>query len=77
MFDEKDWYWLVNGEVYSSARNIYIPQNDEDYKTWMETRHNNVPAPELLNEAEVWFYVSRFMPASMWDGTTITKGPWK
>jgi len=71
-----DWYWAVAGNdanVYSSARNIYVPTDDADYVAWLET--NAIGGP-IASEAEIWPTVSigpRPLPAWLFDGTTFAQ----
>jgi hypothetical protein len=67
MFDPKDWYWFVAGDsanVYSSARNIYVPTSDSNYATWLQ---HNGGAPSVPTESDIWYYVKDFQPWWLWD----------
>ena len=70
MFIPRDWYWHVNGDaanVYSSARNIYVPVSDSAYKTWLGNGMGD--AQSIPSEADIWNYVKEFQPWWMWDAT--------
>jgi hypothetical protein len=76
MFNARDWYWSVGGDttkIYSSKHNAYVdPETDADYAVWARG-HGPHPTP-VESEADIWFYMQEFLPASAWDGTTISKG---
>lgn len=77
MFNPSDWYWAVGGsttQVYSSARNIYVPVSDEAYVAWVAAHGGN--AVPISAEAEIWPYVSappRSLPDWLFDGTTFAQ----
>jgi hypothetical protein len=74
MFNPKDWYWSVAGDaanVYSSARNIYVPTSDSDYATW-QTNTGITTAPAVTSEADIWPYFQDFMPLYLWDSVGKT-----
>ena len=74
MFIPQDWYWHVAGDaanVYSSARNIYVPVSDSAYKGWLG---NGLPdAQSIPSEADIWHYVQDFLPLFLWNGTTMSQ----
>ncbi|RZM99947.1 hypothetical protein CWO91_34820 [Bradyrhizobium genosp. SA-3] len=69
-FNAADWYWLIGGQVYASARNTYVDAADAAYVAW---RTANGTPPAAAAEADVWPAVSRFLPAWLFDGTTFTQ----
>ncbi len=69
MFNPRDWYWSVAGDaanVYSSARNIYVPLSDSNYTTWLASSGLEA-ALTIPSEAEIWHYVQEFQPWWLWD----------
>ncbi|UGY13729.1 DUF4376 domain-containing protein [Bradyrhizobium septentrionale] len=69
MFNAKDWYWSVAGDaanVYSSARNIYVPLADSAFTAWMAA-NGLAAAPAIASEADIWDYVQSFQPWWLWD----------
>lgn len=34
----RDWYWRVDGRVYSSARRAYVEDSDATFQVWL-SRH--------------------------------------
>jgi hypothetical protein len=49
-----DWYWTINNslEVYQSANNVLVPQDDTNYLAWQET-HGGLLATPIGTEAEL------------------------
>ncbi|WP_166304662.1 DUF4376 domain-containing protein [Bradyrhizobium sp. 2S1] len=75
MFNPKDWYWHVAGDaanVLSSARNIYVPTSDSDYAAWL-TSNGMADAPSVPDEADIYHYVSDFLPLYLWDGANFSQ----
>jgi hypothetical protein len=76
-FNPHDWYWFVGDDrskVYSSARNTYVdPNSDQGYRNWMQNVYMGHPAVQFQHESEVWYYVKEFMPAWMWNGTSMSQ----
>jgi hypothetical protein len=75
-FNSYDWYWTISSVsttlVYGSARNIYVdPSTDTDYGNWV-TATGMSPYP-ANTEADVWYYVQNWMPAWLWNGTTMSQ----
>jgi hypothetical protein len=69
MFDARNWYWSVAGDaanVYSSARNIYVPTSDSAYVAWKPASGLSAP-PNATSEEDVWYYVKDLHPWWMWD----------
>jgi uncharacterized protein DUF4376 len=66
-FAPADAYWLVNGNIYHSKRNIYVPSNDADF-----VARGSFAIP-ILNEAEIWPQISSYLPAWLWNGTTMSQ----
>jgi hypothetical protein len=68
-----DWYWNVGGsatQVYSGARNIYVPLNDTDYAAFAQ---NNTATP-TASEADLWpFMQSTGLSDWLFDGTTFVQ----
>jgi hypothetical protein len=51
-YNPKDWYWIVAGsttQVFSSARQAYVPVTDATYLAWREL---NFPT-QIISEAEL------------------------
>lgn len=75
LFNPADWYWAVAGsstQVYSSARNIYVPLADSDYVKWLTTHMIG----SIATEAEIWPYVSvvpRSLPSWLFNGTSFAQ----
>lgn len=71
-FNARNWYWLVAGNpgVYSSAANIYVPVTDPIYRAWCDAGF--IPA-RINSEAEIWPYVSSFLPAWLFDGASFAQ----
>jgi hypothetical protein len=74
-FKEQDWYWSVAttaGMVYGSRRNIYVdPATDVDYGNWVTSIGESPYA--AADESEIWDFTFRFMPAWLWNGTTMSQ----
>lgn len=69
----QDWYWIVAGsttQVYSSARNIYVPTTDAAYVAWLATGKN---ASTIGSEVDLWFYIQQIQPDWMFNGTTFSQ----
>jgi hypothetical protein len=69
----KDWYWNVAGsttQVYSSARNIYVPLADTAYQTWLAAHG---AASRIAAEIDVWYYVSDLLPPWLFDGSSFVQ----
>ena len=76
MFNARDWYWSVAGDaanVYSSARNIYVPVSDSDFTTWQASNGMGTTVQPIGSEAEIWHYVKDVMPLYLWNGTTMSQ----
>jgi hypothetical protein len=75
IFNPQDWYWVVAADsslVYSSKRNIYVdPNTDTDYGNWVTTSGAS-PYP-AASEGDIWYYVQSFLPAWLWNGTTMSQ----
>jgi hypothetical protein len=76
LFNAQDWYWTVTSHsttlVYGSARNIYVdPATDVDYGNWVTATGSSPYA--VADESEVWFYTQEFMPAWLWNGSTMSQ----
>lgn len=74
-FNPSDWYWIVAGstsQVYSSARNIYVPLTDTDYLAWLAATGLQI-APDIGAEADLWPYVADRVPAWCFDGATFAQ----
>ena len=73
MLQPSDWYWRVGGDpdhVYCSARNVYIPNADGAFQTWL-TAHG---APSAIDdEQSIWYYVSSVLPSWLYDGTSFAQ----
>src|SRR5262245_8997549 len=69
-----DWYWTIGGKsgVYSSKRNIYVPETDDEYEAW-RARNPMMEPPNVPTEADVWFYVQNYLPLWVWNGTTMSQ----
>ena len=68
-FNPQDWYWSVAGDaanVYSSARNIYVPISDAAYVAW-QAATGITPAQNVSAETDIWAYVQPFHPWWMFD----------
>jgi hypothetical protein len=75
-FNSTDWYWVVAADsthVYSSARNVYVdPSTDVDYGNWV-TATGGLSPYAAATEAEIWYYTQQWMPAWLWNGTTMSQ----
>jgi hypothetical protein len=75
MFNARDWYWSVGDDaarVFSSRRNTYVDAaNDADYAAWAKI-HGPYPS-QVESESDIWFYLQEFMPAWLWNGTTMAQ----
>lgn len=73
MLQPSDWYWRVGGDqtqVYSSRRNIYVPNADAAYQTWLASHG----APSSIDdEQSIWYYVSAVLPAWLYNGTSFSQ----
>lgn len=49
-----DWYWKINGQIFSSKRNAYVPENDPDYISFCEFKE-----PSVIDTEENLFSVLR------------------
>ena len=75
LFNARDWYWSVANvpdKLYASKRNIYVDATDADYVAWKAVNGNATP-PQVADESDVWFYVNEFLPAWLWNGTTMAQ----
>jgi hypothetical protein len=76
MFNAADWYWqiMTNANfVYASKRNIYVdPATDSAYSTWKAV-NGGAAAPQVANEADVWYYMQNVLPPWLWNGTTMSQ----
>jgi Domain of unknown function (DUF4376) len=72
IFRPQNWYWKVAGSpgVYSSASNIYVPETDTIYVTWLGAGYT---ASQINSECEIWSYVSPYLSAWLFNGTTFAQ----
>jgi hypothetical protein len=73
MLNARDHYWHVAGDaanVYSSARNIYVPTTDTDFVAW--TGRGFFPG-DTESEAGIWHLMQDWMPLYLWDGTNFSQ----
>jgi hypothetical protein len=74
MFNGANWYWAVagkSGQVYASARNIYVPLADSAYVAWLAG--GNIIGSPIASEAEIWPSVSSVLPAWLFNGITFAQ----
>jgi hypothetical protein len=58
----KNHYWAIGGEdalVYSSARNVMVPETDVDYVNWLSS--HQAPTP-IANKAELAVVLKQSVP---------------
>jgi len=63
-FNPNDWYWRVNGQVYSSIRNQYVAENDTGFTDWKALAPGHIDATDIASEAELAYYMDPIWSAA-------------